>query len=262
LASIVRAKREDLGRLKAARDRHEARAAAAPPARDFEGALRGGPFVALIAEIKRRSPGAGEIRPGLDPGALARSYETGGAAALSVLTDGPFFGGSEDDLTAARAVTRLPVLRKDFTLDSAHLIEARSMGADAILLIVRILDDQQLPALLAEATALGMAALVEAHDVAEVDRALDAGARIVGINNRDLATFRTDLGTTLRLVDRIPKDVIVVSESGISAPEDVELLGQAGVDAVLVGETLLRSADPGAATRLHARARRLERTSG
>jgi indole-3-glycerol phosphate synthase len=262
LDSIVRSKREELGRLKSVRKHHEARAASAPPARDFGAALRRGPFVSLIAEVKRRSPGAGEILPGLDPAALALAYEAGGASALSVLTDGPFFGGSEADLAAARSATSLPVLRKDFMLDSAHLIEARAMGADAVLLIVRILDAATLRSLLAGASALGMAALVEAHDDAELECALDAGARIVGINNRDLATFRSDLDTTLRLLDRVPPEVVVVSESGIRAPMDVLRLGDAGVDAVLVGETLLRSDDPAVAAELHARAPRGRRIRG
>jgi indole-3-glycerol phosphate synthase len=179
-----------------------------------------------------------------------------------VLTDGPFFGGSEADLAAARSATSLPVLRKDFTLDSAHLVEARAMGADAVLLIARILEDATLRSLLAEASALGMAVLVEAHDAAELESALAAGALIVGINNRDLATFQTDLDTTLRLLDRIPPEVVVVSESGIRSPMDVVRLGKAGVDAVLVGEALLRSDDPGMAAELHARAPRGRRSHG
>jgi indole-3-glycerol phosphate synthase len=202
--------------------------------------------VALIAECKRRSPGAGEIRPGLDPADLTRSYEDNGAAALSVLTDGPYFGGGNADLAVVRDATDLPILRKDFTLDELQVVEARAAGADAVLLIVRILDDDTLRRLLEQARELGMDALVETHDAVEIRRALEAGAEIVGINNRDLATFTTELDTTLRLLDQVGDDVVVVSESGIRTPDDVARLGEAGVDAVLVGETLLRAEDPGA----------------
>jgi len=247
LADIVRTKRAEVPGLRARRRDLERRAAGNPTARDFVGALSGGGQVALIAECKRRSPGAGEIRPDLDPAALAAAYHAAGARALSVLTDERYFGGSLDDLGAARRATTIPVLRKDFTLDPLHVIEARSGGADAILLIVRILVDEELGSLLRLAGELGMAVLVEAHDAEEVARALGAGARILGLNNRDLSTFRTDLDTTLRLLDGIPRDVVVVSESGIGTRADVERLAAAGVDAVLVGETLLRATDPGSA---------------
>jgi indole-3-glycerol phosphate synthase len=249
LASIVRTKREELATLLAeGRDAAlKRKAEQAPPPRDFLSALAHPSEVSLIAECKRRSPGAGEIRPGLDPAALTRAYQANGAAALSVLTDATYFGGASADLEKARAATTIPILRKDFTLDSVHVIEARAAGADAILLIVRILDPRQLLRLRVEAEALGMAALVEAHDAEEVSRALDAGARIVGINNRDLATFTTRLETTLELRELVPQDVVVVSESGIRSREDVARLGAAGVDAVLVGETLLRGKDPGVA---------------
>lgn len=247
LAAIADTKRLELERLAPRRAELERRAAAAPPPRDFADALGTGGSVSLIAECKRRSPGAGAIRPGLDPAGLARSYSGAGARALSVLTDGSYFGGSEDDLVAARAACALPVLRKDFTLDPLQVLEARAMGADAVLLIVRMLEDAPLRALLGLAAELGMAALVETHDEAEVSRALEAGARLVGINNRDLATFTTELDTTLRLVDGIPGEVTVISESGIRTPADVAMLAAAGVDAVLVGETLLRAPDPAAA---------------
>ena len=247
LASIVETKHRELEALRSRRDALERAAADAPPPRDFGRALRGGDAVSLIAECKRRSPGAGDIRPGLDPVSLTRGYEGAGARALSVLTDSVYFGGSLADLQAVRGAVDVPVLRKDFTVDSLHVVEARGAGADAVLLIVRILDDAALRRLLALARELDMAALVEAHDATDVRRALEAGARIVGINNRDLATFTTDLETTLRLVEQVPPDVVVVSESGIRHRSDVARLGLAGVDAVLVGETLLRAPDPAAA---------------
>ena len=200
-----------------------------------------------MAEVKRRSPGAGDIRPGLDPARLAAGYARSGAAAVSVLTDGPYFGGSLGDLRAVKSAIPVPVLRKDFVLDELQVAEARAAGADAVLLIARILDGPRLGDLLRSAGRHGVHALVEVHDVDELERALSAGARIVGVNNRDLATFTTDLGVTLGLVGRIPGDVVVVSESGIRARDDVERLGRAGVDAVLVGETLLRADDPGRA---------------
>jgi len=244
LARIVETKREELQELAARARDVEAAAAEGPPVRDFGAALRLGRQVALIAECKRRSPGAGEIRADLDPAHLTRSYQDAGAAALSVLTDGPFFGGSLHDLRDVRASTTIPILRKDFTLDPLHLLEARGAGADAVLLIVRILNDAALRGLLGLARALGMSALVETHDGSELIRAVDAGADIVGINNRDLATFTTNLDTTLRLLEGLPSDVVVVSESGIRTPDDVIRLGAGGVDAVLVGETLLRADDP------------------
>jgi indole-3-glycerol phosphate synthase len=234
-----------------------ARAADAPPPRDFHGALAGGDAVSLIAEVKRRSPGAGAIRPDLDPLELARSYESAGASALSVLTDREYFGGSLDDLARVREAVCLPLLRKDFTLDPLQVHEARAGGADAILLIVRILDDGPLRELRHLAEELGMAALIEAHDGDEVERALASGARILGVNNRDLSTFETHLETTLGLLERVPTGVTLVSESGIRSGDDVARLGKAGVDAVLVGEALLRAEDPGdAARRMCGRPRR------
>jgi len=247
LATIVARKREELSELRRNAPAIERAAARAAPPRDLRGALRREGEVALVAECKRRSPGAGEIRPGLDPGDLTRRYEGAGAAALSVLTDGPFFGGSADDLVRARSSVGIPVLRKDFTLDPIQVVEARAMGADAVLLIARILDDGMLTRLVREARDRGVTALVEAHDGVEVDRALAAGALVVGINNRDLATFGSDLETTFALLERVPPEVVVVSESGIREREDVRRLGAAGVDAVLVGEALLRSDDPAAA---------------
>lgn len=235
-----------------------ARSADQEPARGFAGALRRD-AVAVISEVKRRSPGAGEIRPDLDPAALASTYETAGASALSVLTDRDYFGGSLDDLRAAREAVSLPALRKDFTIDAAQVVEARAHGADAILLIVRILDDVRLRELREEAEELGMDVLVEVHDAEELERARASGARIIGINNRDLSTFRTDLAVSERLVARLPTDVVTVSESGIRSGDEVARLGRAGIHAVLVGETLLRADDPGEAVRELAGHRRSER---
>lgn len=247
LAEIVATKRVELESLRARAADLEAAAEGAPPPRDFHAALARPGAVSLIAECKRRSPGAGPIRPDLDPVELTVGCERAGASALSVLTDGPYFGGANADLTRIRGATSIPILRKDFTLDPLHVVEARAAGADAVLLIVRILGDELLAHLHREASALGMGVLVEVHDEAELDRALRIGARIVGINNRDLATFTTDLATTLRLLDRLPPELCVVSESGIRDEEDVRRLGEAGVDAILVGEALLRAPEPGEA---------------
>lgn len=249
LASIVRSKRAELGPLRERARELEKAAGEAPPVRDLARALARPNSVSLIAECKRRSPGAGPIRPDLDPVELTNGYEGAGAAALSVLTDGPFFGGSVSDLGAVRRATTIPILRKDFTLDPLHVVEARAAGADAVLLIVRILDDVTLAHLHGEAEGLGLGVLVEVHDAHELDRALEVGAELIGINNRDLATFTTDLATTERLLERLPADVVVVSESGIRTRADVERLGAAGVDAVLVGESLLRADDPAEAAR-------------
>jgi indole-3-glycerol phosphate synthase len=249
LERIVETKRAEAAALRGRGPVLRQACSEAPPPRDFVAALRGGETVSLIAEMKRRSPGAGLIRPGLDPRTLASDYERAGAAALSVLTDGPWFGGSLDDLSVARAAVGIPVLRKDFMLEEEQILESRAAGADGILLIVRILDDARLRGLRELAEALGMSALVEVHDAGELDRALASGARIVGVNNRDLATFRTSLDTTFSLLDMIPAGTVVVSESGIRSAEDVTRLGGEGVHAVLVGEALLKHADPVAQTR-------------
>jgi len=259
LADIVRTKREALGALRDRASDLESALEDAPPVRDFRAAISDPRTVSLIAECKRRSPGAGLIRSDLDPVELTRSYETSGAAALSVLTDEQYFGGSNGDLVRIRGGTAIPILRKDFTLDTLHVIEARGVGADAILLIVRILSDDSLRGLLRQAEALGMHALVETHDAYDLDRALDAGAKIIGINNRDLATFTTDLDTTLQLLEQISGDALVVSESGIRDAADISRLGKRGVDAILVGETLLRATDPGAAAAELSRVARVER---
>ena len=256
---IVSTKRAELRALQDRAPELEAALEQAPEVRDFRAAISVPGTVSLIAECKRRSPGAGPIRPALEPAELTRSYENSGAAALSVLTDQEYFGGSNLDLVEIRGATAIPVLRKDFTLDSLHVIEARGVGADAVLLIVRILSDDALRGLLRHAEALGMHALVETHDAYDLERAMAAGAKIIGINNRDLATFTTDLEMTLRLVEQITGDAVVVSESGIRDAADVARLGQVGVDAVLVGETLLRAADPGAAAAELSRVARVER---
>jgi indole-3-glycerol phosphate synthase len=245
----VETKRDEVRVLDEQRSRLLASAEEAPPARDFWNALGRPGSVALIAEVKRRSPGAGEIRSDLDPVALARSYEAGGASALSVLTDRVYFGGSLDDLAAVKRAVSIPILRKDFLIDPLQVAEARGAGADAVLLIVRILDDERLTEMLDSAARYGLAALVEVHDAAELERAARAGARIVGINNRDLSTFGTDLDVTVSLLERVPAGARVVSESGIRSPDDVRRLGLEGVDAVLVGESLLRAEDPGEAAR-------------
>lgn len=225
------------------------RAAQAPPPRSFRAALRRGGVVQVIAEIKRRSPSAGPIRPGADPAAIARAYAAGGAAALSVLTDPVFFDGAPEALRRARAATSLPVLRKDFLLSPAQVYEARAWGADAVLLIARILTDPQLRTLSAVAADLGMDVLVEVHDEVELDRALAAGATLVGINHRDLDRFVTDLDVSARLAPRVPPEVVLVAESGLQSRADVEAMGQRGVDAVLIGEGLMRQPDVEAAVR-------------
>ncbi|HET6914574.1 MAG TPA: indole-3-glycerol phosphate synthase TrpC [Acidimicrobiales bacterium] len=225
----------------------EASAASAPPVRGFESALRAGPRVAVIAEVKRSSPSKGPLNPDLDPAALAAAYEGGGASAISVLTDTGYFGGSESDLRAARGATSLPVLRKDFTVCARDVLDARIMGADAVLLIVAALSDHELAELLGLARSLGLDALVEVHDEREASRALDAGATTVGVNQRDLFTFEVDTGRAARVAGSLPPDVCRVAESGIRDRSDVSLLAGAGFDAVLVGETFVRAAEPAAA---------------
>jgi indole-3-glycerol phosphate synthase len=223
-------------------------ATAGPLARDFTGALRT-PGLSVIAEIKRRSPSRGDLAADLDPAALAKAYDEGGAACLSVLTDTAWFGGTPEDLAEARAATALPVLRKDFTVCEADLADARGMGADAVLLIVAALDQVELAAFVDLAAELGLAALVEVHDEAEVERALAAGAALIGVNQRDLVTFEVDTARARRVAAAIPAGLVKVAESGIRGPEDCGPLADAGFDAVLVGETLVRAPDPGAAVR-------------
>jgi len=217
------------------------------PRRGFLRALENA-FPAIIAEIKKASPSRGLIAERFDPAELARRYQAGGAAALSVLTDLQFFQGSLDHLRMAReAAGRLPVLRKDFTLDRYHLWQAAAHGADAVLLIVAILPPVKLRELLEEARALGLDALVEVHDRAELDQALEAGAVLIGVNNRNLRTFEVRLETSLELAPHIPPGILAVSESGIRAPQDLARLAGAGYRAFLVGESLMSSAEPGAA---------------
>lgn len=216
--------------------------------RNFAAALRIGK-PAIIAEIKKASPSKGVLAQDFDPPKTARQYEAGGASALSVLTDRDFFQGSLDDLQAARAVVNLPVIRKDFTIDEYQVVEAAAHGADAILLIAAILDVAEMRGLRELAASYGMAALVEVHDGAELDAALASGAEIVGVNNRDLRTFEVHLETSLRLAARIPSGLVKVTESGIHNASDVRTLMAAGFDAFLVGEHLMKSADPAAALR-------------
>jgi indole-3-glycerol phosphate synthase len=215
---------------------------AAPPARDFRGAL-GGSGVALIAECKRRSPSGGLLQRDYDPVRLARRYAANGASAISVLTEPEFFGGSLDHLQAVHAAVEIPVLCKDFIVDTVQVMGARTVGADAILLIAGILEDGELNSLLELATRLGMSVVVEVHSEAELQRALEADADIIGLNNRDLTTMKTDRATTVRLRPRIAAGHLVISESGIDTRADIEELERLGVDAALVGESLLRAAD-------------------
>jgi indole-3-glycerol phosphate synthase len=222
-------------------------AAEAPPRRPFAGALARAGTVNVIAEHKRRSPSRGAIREDLAPREVARRYEAAGAAALSVLTDEPFFGGSLAHLVEARAATALPVLRKDFVLDAWQVWEAQAAGADAVLLIVAALTERELADLLGVSREAGLDALVEVHDRAELDRALGAGARLVGVNNRDLKTLAVSLETSLALAGAIPDEVVAVAESGIRTGADVRRLRDAGFDAFLVGEHLMSAPDPGAA---------------
>jgi indole-3-glycerol phosphate synthase len=254
LDTIVRDKRDEVARRRAETPRAglERACAMQPPTRDFGGALRPAPGgVALIAEVKRASPSRGVLVPDRpwDPVGLARTYAGHGAAAISVLTDEKYFQGHLDLLATIRAAVAVPLLRKDFTIDEYQLWESRAAGADAILLIVAILEPSLLRDLLAAAKGLGLAALVETHTAAELDTALTAGASIVGINNRDLRTFETRLETTLGLVPTIPPGVTVVSESGFGTAADVRRVVTAGAHAVLVGEGLVKAGDVGAKVR-------------
>ena len=246
LQRIVETKRGEVESLRRGLSGLRNRAADAPRARNFIDSIGGSETVAVIAEIKRRSPGAGVILEDLDPLSLGPAYESGGAAALSVLTDETYFGGSLEDLACVRTLVEIPVLRKDFVIDESQVYEARGAGADAILLIVRILDDERLRSLRTLAEELGMSVLVEAHDGSEVERGLAAGASLLGINNRNLKTFETQIDVTVSLAARVPPGVTLVSESGIHTSADVRIVGERGVDAVLVGESLLRQKDPAA----------------
>jgi indole-3-glycerol phosphate synthase len=243
LARIVHHKQTELAAIRQRRDSLERIAAERSDHRDFAAALRSGK-PAVIAEAKKASPSKGLLSAGFDPASIARSYERGGASALSVLTDERFFQGSLADLQAARASVELPVLRKDFTIDDAQVVEATAHGADAILLIAALLTEREMRDLRESAERLGMAALVEVHDASELEAAAASGAKIVGVNNRNLHTFEVALETSLRLAERMPSGAIRVSESGIHGRGDVERLSAAGYDAFLVGEHLMRSGDP------------------
>ena len=249
LDNIVADKRREIAAAKAALAERELlpRVADAPPPRDFFAALAAPGPIKLIAEIKKASPSKGVIREDFDPVAIARVYETHGATCLSVLTDEPHFQGKLEYLTAVRAAVELPVLRKDFILDRYQLLEARAAGADAVLLIAECLDDCALRSLHNAALELGLTPLVELYEPANLERVLTAGAVLVGINNRNLHTFEVDLEHTLRMRAQIPADHVVVGESGIATRDDALRLERGGVQAMLVGESLMRAADIGAA---------------
>jgi len=254
LETITAYKLEEIAAAKAERRLEAVEAAArnAAPVRPFAGALeariKAGGF-ALIAEVKKASPSKGPIREDFDPGGLAEAFAAGGATCLSVLTDGPSFKGAPEHLTMARAAAGLPVLRKDFMLDRYQVAQSRALGADCILIIMAAVDDVTAGTLSAFARAWGMDAIAEVHDKAELDRALKLDCRLIGINNRDLKTFNTALETTEKLAPRVPRDRMVIAESGIASNADLQRLARAGVRAFLVGESLMRQADVAAATR-------------
>ena len=217
------------------------------PCRGFAEALRSAEGLGVVSEIKRRSPSKGDLNVGLDPAEWAQAYEAGGATCLSVLTDVEHFGGSPADLAAARSAVSLPILRKDFTVSPLDVLDARLMGADAVLLIAAALDDVELADFHALATEIGLDALVETHDEAEVERAMAVGATLVGVNQRDLVTFEVDTARAVRVGAALPDHAIRVAESGVEGPADAAVLREAGYHAVLVGEALVRSGDPSAA---------------
>jgi indole-3-glycerol phosphate synthase len=254
LARIAAYKREDVAARKAARSQADvdAAAAAASPTRGFKAALERAHApgrLALIAEIKKASPSKGLIRPDFDPPSLACAYEAGGAACLSILTDEPSFQGADDYLVAGRGAVSLPCIRKDFLVDPWQVAESRALGADAILVILAMIDDVLAGELMAEARRLGMDALVEVHDEAEMERAVALGSELVGVNNRDLRSFHVDLAVTERLSALAPAGALLVTESGIFTSDDVARLERCGARAMLVGESLMRQADVEAATR-------------
>jgi len=245
LEAIITYKRREIAEKRAAYplEHFRAYAEAAPPVREFAGALRRPGRVAVIAEIKRASPSKGPIRPGADPLKVAKVYAAAGAAAISVLTDERFFQGDPLFITQVRGAVDLPVLCKEFILDPVQIYEARGLGADALLLIVRLLEQRELVEFLGLARELRMECLVEVHTPGEIERALAAGAKVIGINNRDLQTFRTEIETTFRLKRHLPPEVVVVSESGIGSPGAIRALKEHGVDAVLIGEALMTAED-------------------
>jgi indole-3-glycerol phosphate synthase len=246
LAQIIEVKKTELGRIP--RGLEYRAAASVASRRDFAGALRA-TCPAIIAEIKKASPSKGLLAPGFNPSRIAEAYGTGGAAALSVLTDEQHFEGSLQDLESARAATPLPVLRKDFTIDPAQIVESAAAGADAILLIAAILTGRQLRDFRETAETYNMAALVEVHDQEELSAAVDSGASVIGVNNRDLRTFEVSLEMSMRLAEHMPDRVTRVTESGIHSSADVRRLRAAGFHAFLVGEHLMRSGDPAQALR-------------
>lgn len=262
LERIIERKRQELAALRGRRTELEDRASGAPPPRGFVRSLAEDDGVSVIAEFKRRSPSAGTLAADADPARSAREYEAAGARALSVLTDGPGFGGSLDDLRAAREASGLPVLRKDFVLDPLQVVEARAAGADAVLLIVRAVDGGTLRELLEVTEEMGMDALVEVHDEEELAVALGAGARCAGVNARDLETFEVDLDRSGELVGRVPPELVAVAESGIHGADDVDRMGAAGADAVLVGTALMGRPVAEALTPLVGRPRRPRDAAG
>ena len=251
LSRIVAHKRTEVAAAQAARPaaQLQLQLAAAPAVRDFVGALRAAPGIGLIAEVKKASPSAGIIRADFDPVQIARTYEASGAACLSVLTDEKFFQGHLDYLRAVRQAVSIPVLRKDFVIDPYQVLEARVAGADAVLLIAECLDEATLNELYASIVSFGMTALIEIYEPSNLDRVLALHPPLVGVNNRDLRSFVTDLDQTLRIQPRVPAGTLLVSESGIRTRADVDRLKSHGVGAILVGETLMRAADIGAAVK-------------
>jgi indole-3-glycerol phosphate synthase len=250
LDRIVAAHRDAAARDDRSLDPLVEAAKAMPPVRGFRsrvGEIARTGELAVVAEVKRRSPSKGDLAPDLDPAAIARAYEDGGAACVSVLTDEHFFGGSQADLAAARTAVSLPVLRKDFTVDPREVADARLMGADCVLLIAAALSDAELDDFIRLASDIGLDALVEVHDEAEAERAVSLGATLVGVNQRDLVTFAVDTERAVRVAPALPSGIVRVAESGIASPADAAVLAAAGYHAVLVGEHLVRSSDPAAA---------------
>lgn len=252
LKKIVDQKQKDIERAKsnASLGQLESKLQDAPPPRDFQAALVANAEVSLIAEVKRASPSKGLIREDFDPVEIAKAYQANGASCISVLTDEHFFQGHLNFLREVRSNVNIPVLRKDFVLDPYQVVEARTAGADAVLLIAECLDASTLKCLHDQIVELGMTPLVELYEEKNIQAVLESGAQLIGINNRDLRTFETDLQHTVQLRKKLPKEKTIVGESGIFSNDDVQVLANAGIDAMLVGESLMRSEDIGAAVRL------------